>query len=91
MPFALSPEEVARIRETEIAKGNFPETLYTHEAALLCLCSEDLLERSDAPRSQPPGTGEGKRKRTVWLKSQLMAWMKNHLTYDAEKPLRRAM
>jgi hypothetical protein len=91
MAFALSPDEVARIRATEIAKGNFPEVLETAEAALLVRRSEEFLERSDAPRSYPKGSGEGARKRPVWLKSQLLAWLKNHLTYDAEKPLKRAM
>jgi hypothetical protein len=89
VPFALPAAEAARIRAEEIAKGNFPEVLDTAEAALFVRCSEELLVASNAPRSQPPGTGTGRRKRTVWLKSQLIAWMKNYLTYDAEKPLRK--
>lgn len=90
MPFPLDHAEVERIRALEIARGNFPDVMETEEAAIMCRRSPKALERSNAPRSRIKGEGKGKRYRTVWLKSQLLAWLKHHSTYDAEKSLRKA-
>ena len=89
MSFALSPDEVARIRAEEIARGNFPEVMELEEAAIFMRTSVSSLERSNAPRSYPPGRGEGKRGKPIFLKAQLVAHLENYLTHRADKPLRK--
>lgn len=82
----MAPDELKRMRAEAIARGNFPEVMDTSEAALFTRRSPDQLLKSDAPRSLPKGRGAGKRNTPVWLKSQLLAWLENNLTYRADEP-----
>lgn len=50
MAFALSPEEVARIRAEEIAKGNLPDVMDVEELAVIMKCSPRLVEQKPIPR-----------------------------------------
>lgn len=50
MKFALSPEEVARIRAEEIAKGNLPEVMDLQELAVILKRSTKKVEQLPIPR-----------------------------------------
>lgn len=91
MTFKLSAEDAAQIRAEEIAKGNFPEVMDIDEAAIFMRHSVSWVERSGIPRSYPPGrTVDSKKSKPLFLKSQLMAHLENHLTHRADRPLKRA-
>jgi hypothetical protein len=89
MTFALSADEVTRIRAEEIARGNFPDVMDIDEAAIFMRRSVSWMERSNVPRSYPPGRVEGSKTKPLFLKSQLIAHLENHLTHRADQPLRR--
>lgn len=90
MTFRLSREKVARLRAEQIAKGNFPEVMELEEAAIFMRHSASWVDRSNCPRSYPPGRAFGaKKSKPLFLKSQLIAHLENYLTHRADRPIER--
>ena len=87
----IERDEAERLRAVAIAQGNFPEVLSVQEAALFLRRTVSWVEKSDVPRSRPTGQGKSEKGNAVFLKSQLIAYLENHLNYraDAVPELRR--